>query len=180
MGLGFGAMFGLALWIVLGVLLIVGAVKGEMPFWAVIAALILVPAGAIAAAIATEFIEHHTGWQILVPALLPRLIAFYAMWARLPQIHGVLPPTMTSAVVWGAVMILSLAPLPRYTAEAIATAERAAQRERESEAQATAEDQKRREHPARFEQDRSLSQSTCAYRLCRPNVVPMETTEPSD
>jgi hypothetical protein len=31
MGLAFGAMFGLALWIVLGVLLIVGAVKGEMP-----------------------------------------------------------------------------------------------------------------------------------------------------
>jgi lipoprotein NlpI len=151
MGLGFGAMFGLALWIVLGVLLIVGAVKGEMPLWAGIAALILVPAGAVAAAIATEFIEYHSGWQIIVPALLPPLIAFYAMWARLPQIHGALPPTMTSAIVWGAVLILNLAPLPRYTAEAIATAERATQRERESKAQQTAEDQRRRENLARFE-----------------------------
>ena len=151
MGLAFGAMFGLALWIVLGVLLMVGAVKGEMPLWAGIAAVILVPAAAVAAAIATGFIEYHTGWQILVPALLPPLIAFYAMWARLPQIHGVLPPIITSAIVWGAVLILTLAPLPRYTAKAIATAERAAQRERESKAGQAAEDQKRRENLARFE-----------------------------
>ena len=151
MGLGFGEMFGLALWILLGILLIVGAVKGEMPIWAAIAAVILVPASAIAAAFATEFIEYHTGWQILVPALLPPLIAFYAMWALLPRIHGALPPIMTSAIVWGAVLILSLALLPRYTAEAIATAERATQRESENKAQAAAEGRTRRENLARFE-----------------------------
>ena len=73
------------------------------------------------------------------------------MWASLPRIHGALPPTMTSAIVWGAVLMSSLAPLPRYTAEAISTAERATQRESESKAQAAAEDRKRRENLARFE-----------------------------
>jgi NAD(P)-dependent dehydrogenase (short-subunit alcohol dehydrogenase family) len=28
--------------------------------------------------------------------------------------------------------------------------------------------------------DARAGEETCAYRLCRPNVVPMETAEPSD
>ena len=48
--------------------------------------------------------SRHAAWALLFPALLPLLIAFYALWARFPRLHARLPDPMTSVVVWGAVL----------------------------------------------------------------------------
>src|SRR5262249_31363795 len=43
-----------------------------------------------------------------VPVLLPPLIAAYAVWARLPSLHGTLKPIATSSVV-GALVVMLIA-----------------------------------------------------------------------
>jgi hypothetical protein len=105
----FAALVGLLLWSVLAILLVVAAVKGAMPpaGWA---AVLLLPASAVGAAVAAGLIEHEPGWPIVVPALLPPLIAAYAVWARLPRLHARLRPLPTSLAVGAAIVALSVAP----------------------------------------------------------------------
>jgi len=95
LGEAFGVIYGFGLWIVLAAMIVIGGLNGKMPVWATVVAAILVPASAVASVIAIEFIKYHTGWQLLVPALIPPLIAAYALWARLPQLHRALPPILT-------------------------------------------------------------------------------------
>jgi tetratricopeptide (TPR) repeat protein len=147
--LAFGMLYGLALWLVLGLLLVIGAVNGEMPVWGRIAAAVLVPAGAVAAAAVADSIERE-GWLIVVPAGLPPIYALYAMWARLPRTHRILPPKATGAVVWGAALLLMLAPVPVWIADTVATARREAEELRESAAREAAAAQRRQAELARF------------------------------
>jgi hypothetical protein len=85
---------------------------GEMPRWAAILACVVHPLSGIGALVAIDMMSRHAVWALLFPALLPPLVAFYAIWARFPRLHARLPARITSAVVWGAILILSIAPLP--------------------------------------------------------------------
>jgi len=100
-----------ALWIVLAILLLVGGVMGPMPRWAAILAIFLLPLSAVAAVTALDMCSRHIRWAIVFPVLLPPLIALCAMWARLPSLHRMLPAEATSAAAWGAILVLSIAPL---------------------------------------------------------------------
>ena len=113
----FALFFGIAEWIMLGILLLIAGVKGDMPNWSAIAAAILAPLSCIAAVLAMNLLDAGATprWQ-LVPALLPPLIAAYALWARLPALHRTLRPLPISLAAWGAIALLSLAPLPQYLA----------------------------------------------------------------
>lgn len=82
---------------------------GRMPRWAAVAAVFLLPLSGVAAFVAVDMCSRHIGWAIVFPALLPALIALYAIWARFPQLHERLPEATTSAAAWSAV--LALAPL---------------------------------------------------------------------
>src|SRR5260221_10377976 len=73
------------------------------------------------------------------------------MWPGLPQLHRVLPAQATSGVTWLAVLLLTLAPMPRYASEGIAKGERARQQQREDSARNAAEEQKRQENLARLQ-----------------------------
>ena len=151
LGEAFGVIYGFFLWIVLAAMVVIGGINGRMPAWGGIAASILVPASAVASVIAIEFIKYRTGWQLLVPALIPPLIAAYAFWARLPQLHQVLPPALTGIALWGGVLALTLAPMPDYIAQKNAAARLQAAAKVENDAKATAEDQRRRDNLARFQ-----------------------------
>jgi hypothetical protein len=102
------------LWILLAVLLVNAAVAGEMPLWAGIAALVLHPASLVATVLAIDLLgsDRDHRWAIIVPISVPPLLAGYAFWARLPRLHAVLAPHPTGGVVWGAVLMLSLATVP--------------------------------------------------------------------
>jgi len=152
LGEAFGVIYGFFLWIVLAAMVVIGGINGRMPAWGGIAASILVPASAVASVIATQFIEYHTGWQLLVPALIPPLIAAYAFWARLPQLHQVLPPALTGIALWGGVLALTLAPMPDYIAQKNAAARLQAAAKVENDAKAAAEEARRRDNLARFQQ----------------------------
>jgi hypothetical protein len=111
LNLAFAALVGAVLWIVLAVLLIVAAVRGSMPGAAKIAAGFLLPLSAVAAFMSVEFDSGRGGMSILVPVLLPVLIALYALWARLPAARAKFPASLASAVLGGAILLVSLAPL---------------------------------------------------------------------
>ena len=98
-----------ALWIVLACMLIVGGVGGAMPRWAGWLAGILVPASGVANIVAVDMCSRHMPWAIVILLLLAPLLAFYALWARLPWLKAKLPAEGISVAVWGAVFVLSVA-----------------------------------------------------------------------
>jgi hypothetical protein len=111
MALGFGAIFGVALWLVLAVLLLVAAINGRMPDVGKIGAAILLPLSAIAASVAIDLYGNRADWAFAVPLLLPLLIMFYALWMRMPSLQLKLHPLPTTAIIGGLVAILTLTPL---------------------------------------------------------------------
>lgn len=112
MALGFAAILGFILWLVIASLFAVAVFGGSMPGYAIAAALVFVPLSAIAAVSAAGlYNEDHGGWLIAVPLLLPLLLVLYALWARFVDWHESLPPGPTTAVLGGAVVVLTIVPL---------------------------------------------------------------------
>jgi hypothetical protein len=56
------------------------------------------------------------GWSVLVPALLPPLVALYAMWARLPTSRGA-SSRRHQRCCMGAIIVLTTAPFPLSTVD---------------------------------------------------------------
>jgi hypothetical protein len=99
------------LWLVLAFLLVVGAVKGHMPRWAALSALLLHPLSGVAAFAAVDAASRHIAGALLIVALLPLIIAGYALWARLPRLRALFPEFATSATAGAAILALSVAAL---------------------------------------------------------------------
>jgi len=64
------------LWIMLAILLLAGGVMGQMPRWTAIVAAIVHPLSGVAAFVAIDMVSRHAVWALLVPGLLPLLLAF--------------------------------------------------------------------------------------------------------
>lgn len=112
MAMGFAAILGFILWLVIAALFAVAILRGRMPAYAIAAALVFVPLSAIAAASAAGlYCEDHGDWLIAVPLLLPPLLALYALWARSVGWHETLLPAPTTALLGGAIVVLTILPL---------------------------------------------------------------------
>jgi hypothetical protein len=117
LAIAFGVIASIALWIVLLILLSVSAAKGGWPAWTIWAAFVLVPACATADFIAINLLNdtfYKAKWPIVIPQVAPWLLIAYAVWAYYPSLRALLPSGITSAAVWGAILILSLLPWPQY------------------------------------------------------------------
>jgi hypothetical protein len=123
-----------SLWIVLAILLFLSGKGLKMRPQARVAAAILVPLSGVAAFYAADLYARYAGWAIVVPALLPPLIALYAMWAHLPVLDTALPAKIVNAAVWGAILVLTIAPLPLSVLDASAFAAGEPERQRHREA----------------------------------------------
>ena len=109
----FALLFGGLLWLDLGTLLWVGAHRGEMPHWAALSIGTLYLLSGLAGGFAIDRIHKVPGgWLVVVPILLPPLVALFAFWARLPALHMALPPDMTSGVMIGAIALATVAVVP--------------------------------------------------------------------
>ena len=114
----FEAIFAILIWIMLAILLTIAGVKGEMPAWARALAVLLVPASGVAAVVAGAIIPGlqrlhvDARWLVIVPALVPPLLIFYALWAYYPSIRAAVPAGVAGGVVWVLVAILSVVPWP--------------------------------------------------------------------
>lgn len=111
MAMGFAAIIGVMLWIVLAGLFTLAYVNGRLPGWAVAAALVVLPLSAVAAAAAAGLAEERGGWLMAAPILLPLLLVLYGLWGRLGGLHEVFPVAATSAVLGGAIVLLTAVPL---------------------------------------------------------------------
>jgi hypothetical protein len=107
----FGAIFGVALWLVLAVSLMAPALAGRMPDAGKVGAALLLPLSAVSASVAIDLYNGGADWAFVVPLLLPPLIMAYALWARTPPLQAKLSPLPILAVAGAAVAVLALAPL---------------------------------------------------------------------
>lgn len=129
MALGFAAILGLVLWVALASLFAIAFFKGSMPGYAMAAAIVFLPLSAIAAASAIGlYNERHGDWLIAVPLAMPPLLALYALWARVVGWHVALPPGSTTAILGGAIVVLTVVPLVLTTIEYMPNPERDAAR----------------------------------------------------
>jgi hypothetical protein len=113
--LAYAAILAGLLWVVLAVLLIVALAKGRMPLWATLGLVVLWPTSCVAVWMAGDAYGRGDSWAMLVPALLPPLLALYALWARLPALHATFRAVPTSAVLGAAIAILTAMPLVATT-----------------------------------------------------------------
>jgi hypothetical protein len=112
MAMGFAAVIGLMLWLVLASLFAIAIFKGQMPAYAIAAAIVLLPLSAIAAASATGLYSDRYGdWLLVVPIALPPLLALYALWARFISLQASLAPTPTTAAAGLLIVLLTAVPL---------------------------------------------------------------------
>lgn len=146
----FAVIFGFFVWLWLGILLVIGGVKGSMPFWGGIAAAILLPVSAVTALIALD-LQGQATWLLGVPIALPPLFAAYGLWARLTGLHGVLPETGTSLVLLAAIVAVTIAPMPRFIAREIEHARLIRAERVEAEAEAAEAQRRRTATLARFQ-----------------------------
>jgi hypothetical protein len=137
----------IVLWILLAALLVIASLRGAMPRWAPLAAVVLLPASGAAALAAAQLLAdpfYTARWPIIIPALAPLAIIAYALWVYLPSIHKAVPATAASWAVWSMVMLLSLAPWP-----AVAYRKRHGETDR-----ARAEAARKADEPRRIEEER--------------------------
>jgi hypothetical protein len=98
--------FTAGLWIALTIALVAGGVAGTMPrpaLW-----LLLQPLTGAALVVSGDFYSRHRNLPPIEPAILPLLVAFYALWARLPALQARLPARPTGLVMWFAVAAISV------------------------------------------------------------------------
>jgi len=126
-----GGFCTLLLWIVLAILLFAGGIKGER--MRSVAAILFLLSG-VAAIFAGVLYSRYGGWSIIVPGLLPPLIALYAVWARLPALHAALPAKIVNVAAWGAILILTISPFPLSDIDASRFAAAEVQRQAQREA----------------------------------------------
>jgi hypothetical protein len=95
-------------WLVLAFIMANACLLGPVPRWMKALSLVLVPAAALATFTGIDMISRHMPWAIVFPAALPAVIAFYALWARLPRLQQKLAAERTSALVAAALFGLSV------------------------------------------------------------------------
>ncbi len=143
LAVAFGALIGTALWLVMGGLLVVAAVKGEISRGARIACFILLPASCAAMWIAGDAYAGGDSSAIWVAALLPPLTILYALRARFPVLRRKIGEGVANIVLGGFIVLLTATPLiksalpvPRDPeAEARATVEEKARQDEEQQRQ---------------------------------------------
>lgn len=96
------------LWLGLTLLLVIGGLMGDMPRAGALSALFLVPLSGVAALVAIDMCSRHMRLAVALPASLAALIAYYAIWARLPDRRPRLTPNGMTIAVWGGVFGLSM------------------------------------------------------------------------
>ncbi len=148
----FAVLFGIVVWVWLGVLVLIAGVKGNMPFWMGIAMAILLPASAVTSAIGLDMETAANPWPLIEPFALPPLVAAYALYARLTGLHRAIPLIPVTAIALVAATVLTLVPMPQFIAKERARAEVRAEQAAEEKAARDAEAKRHAEALAKFQQ----------------------------
>ncbi len=106
----------IALWVLLAIILTIALAKGDAGWPVVTAAVILIPASAVASLFAMGLLTNPNQapylWPIVIPAGLPLLALALAFWMLLPGLRLTLPWPFGIPAICGAVIVLCLAIVP--------------------------------------------------------------------
>ena len=131
----FALLFGAALWLVLAGLLWIAVRYGQMPRAAAVYAGVIWVIGACATwGSALTYFSFQGGWSVLVPALLPPLIAGYAAWMRMPRLVALASPSQASWIGLSAIALVAAAAVPLAVLVAAQFPARVARFEKEMQA----------------------------------------------
>jgi hypothetical protein len=131
----FALLFGVPLWLVLGGLLRIAARYGRIPSGTAFHAAVLWAIGAAATwGSALAYFSYRGGWSILVPGLLPPLLAGYAAWARLPSLATLASPKRAHRIGLGAIALVAAAAVPLAVLDDAEFPARVARAEKEMQA----------------------------------------------
>jgi hypothetical protein len=112
----FGALMAIALFVLLAIVLVLGAVRGSMPVWMRVAMVVLVPASGAATIATIEVLSQGTEWPVrwplAVPILAPFVVIAVALWSYLPSLRASTSPTVVGVVAVLTLAVLSIAPWP--------------------------------------------------------------------
>lgn len=150
----FGVFMAIGLWVLLAGLLVMAAVRGDMPGWSKVAAVILVPASGVAALGAIHLMSGYSSprWPAVVPIFVPALIIAFALWATVPSVRAAMSPSMAGGIAWGTILILSIAPWPAAAAGSREVAARRSDMEaQEAITEAKESEAKRQQNLATFQ-----------------------------
>jgi hypothetical protein len=142
LAIGYGAVFGLGLWLALAILVLLAYVGGAMPRWVAAAMAVLLPLAGIATVFAAALYAETGGWPILVPALLPPIVALYALALRIPAFAA---PAQVNTIAVGAVLVLSVVPLAVSYGRSHPGADELARRQAAAQAAQVAREQEERD-----------------------------------
>lgn len=111
----YAVLMTIALWILLGAVLLVARSRGAIPGWIGLGALVLFPLSGAAAVAAVDLLQGRVDvlakWPIVIPVLAPLLILLPAAWSLFPGFRPAVPAN-TTTVAWTVILILSLMPWP--------------------------------------------------------------------
>lgn len=130
----FAFSFGFAVWVTVGGLLLIAALHGAMPRWARLPAAALYALGAIAGGVAIDGEVDLGGWVFIVPALLPPVVAGYALWAVVPPAQRIVPPQPATVALLAAMAVLIVATIPLASFDAQTLPDRLAREKARGEA----------------------------------------------
>ncbi len=147
LSMAFGALTAIAIWLLLAVLLWSAGNRHGFPPLAKWFAIFLIPLSCISAVLAITMLESRflPRWPIVTPLVTPVVIAAFAVWIFSPQMRAWLPPEKATRVAWGAVLILTLAPLPLFAMREKLIHERADEARRSEAADLTNQEESERQ-----------------------------------
>ncbi len=144
-------LFGIPLWLALGGLVLLAWRKSFAPRGWAVASGIVYPLAVIATFGAVQtYLAWPGGWSILVPALLPPLLALYGIWVRVPALAAG-PMRSIPAVALGGVALVAFAAIPFAYIDPVGYPARLAQEKRRWDAEFARRDAEAQEAARRWE-----------------------------
>lgn len=161
----FAVAFGILLWLALGGLVLLAGLRGHVPqSWGITAAALYLFAVIATVGAAQSYFSWPGGWSIFVPALLPPLLALYAVCARLPVLAAE-PLRLVPIVTLGAVALVAFTAIPFAFIDPVGYSDRLAEHKRRVDAEF---DRIAAEHQASARQWEADMKSSALIRHLRP------------
>lgn len=113
------AMIGtIGIWSLLGIACLLAGIRGLVPLWSLLIALILVPLSGFAAGNVILLLAQRVEaqWLAVIIIAVPPLLALYLAWATIPGLHAAIGPRIAAATIWSGIAILAALPWPQVIA----------------------------------------------------------------
>jgi hypothetical protein len=105
----------LIVWSLLGLAVLLAAIRRRIPLWSFLLAVVLMPLSAAAALGVTDLLSQDVDvfWMTVIQIAVPPMLVFYLAWATVPSWHRAISTRIAAGFVWGSILVLSALPWPQ-------------------------------------------------------------------